>query len=804
MLRRIVRIAGIVLAWLAGLVGMVALAGFITLRSSLPRLEGEITVPGLAAPVSVTRDSLGVPDLTASSRLDAARALGYLHGQDRFFQMDLQRRSAAGELAGLLGSALIDADRDSRRHRFRVQARKVIDSLDRPTRRLLEAYADGVNFGLSDLKAPPFEYLLLREKPQPWLAEDSVLTLDSMFLTLSLSAASTESAWGVVRDVLPAPLVELLLPRSNRWEAPLQTDPSPPPIAIPDSSDFNVRNWTYGGKSYDDFRAEHLRESDIGPRRVAGSNGWVIAGRLTGHGGALLASDMHLGHQLPNIWYRARMTWPEAGGSRSVVGVTLPGTPALIAGSNGEVAWGFTTSGGDWGDLVVVEVDSLDSHRYRTPDGWRTFEDIAEIIEVAHSKPDTLHIRQTIWGPLWDEDVEGRPLAFRFVAHDVEAVNFELMNLESAANVDEVAALAGSFGVPGLDLFYADREGRVAWSLVGRLPRRVGFDGRMPVSWADGSCYWDGYLSPAEQPRWVDPPEGRVWMANNRVAAGKDLALIGDSGYALGARARQVRDALRAMEHPTEAEMLALQLDDRALFYGEWRTLALEALERPGAATDSLRAEYLRIVRDEWPGRAVPDAAAYRLVREFAFQCVQGVYDFLTKPCEARAPQFDSKWLSYRFAVAWELIHARPPHLLAPWYENWDDFPLQAMDRVLKNAAWNGRRLEDFTRAERVTVRVEHPLVQAVPQLEHWLAAPRQHLPGDSLLPRVQHARWGASERMVVSPGREEQGVFHMPGGQSGHPLSRFFLAGHDAWAEGKPLPLLPGAVRYNLLLLPK
>lgn len=806
MARRILRILLIVLAWLAGLVVLAALAGLVAVRSSLPRLDGERRLEALQASVTVARDSLGVPDIAAASRRDAAVALGYLHGQERFFQMDLQRRSAAGELAALVGGAVLDSDRDVRRHRFRAKAAEVVAAFDPATREVVDAYVAGVNAGLTDLRTPPFEYLLLRRKPRPWRAEDSVLVLYAMYLDLTFSSVQFELQHGIVRDTLPAALVDFLMPRSGRWEAPLQTDPVPG-VQIPDSNVFDVRDWTYSGKSHAEFRAEYFAPDTTGAagdeHRTAGSNAWAVAGRRTRHGAALLANDMHLGFMLPNTWYRARMSWPEGPGTRSVIGATLPGTPPLIQGSNGEVAWGFTTSYGDWCDLVRLEVDEADSTRYRTPDGWRAIERIPEIIEVARSDPDTLWIEQTIWGPIWEHDTAGGPLALRCTAHDVEAINFELMKLESVSNVDEVAALAGAFGVPGLDLVYADADGRVGWSLIGRLPRRVGFDGRLPVSWADGSCRWDGYLDPAEQPRRVDPPGDCIWLANNRVAAGEDLARIGDAGYATGARARQIRDGLRALDSADETDMLALQLDDRALFYGEWRELALAALERPGAADDSLRAEYLRIVRDEWPGRALPDAAAYRLVSTFAYECVRGVYDFLTKPCVARNPAFRSRWLNQRYALTWEVIAAHPPHLLAPWFADWDDFLLQAVDETIAVATRDGRRLRDYTRAERVALKMEHPLVRAVPQLRRWLAVPPLALPGDSLLPRVQHDTWGASQRMVVAPGREQDGIWHMPGGQSGHPLSPYFLAGHEAWVTGRATPLLPGPAEHELRLAP-
>jgi penicillin amidase len=796
-LRLIGRVFLIVLACLMGLAAVTALTFTLLLRGSLPRQDGERALPGLTAPVTVTRDSLGVPDIAAADRSDAARALGWLHAQDRFFQMDLQRRSAAGELAELLGPALVNTDRDARRHDFRRRAREVVAACSPDEQALLAAYADGVNAGLEDLRARPWEYFALRQKPAPWRPEDTVLTLHAMFMDLALWSARTEQAWGAVRDGLPPALARMLLPRTNRWEAPLEDAPGAAPV-LPDSNDVDLRDWDYGGRTWRSFL------DDTPPRQdQAGSNNWAVAGALTAHGGALLANDMHLGHGLPNIWYRARMSWPESDGRRAVVGVTLPGTPALVAGSNGDVAWGFTNSYGDWTDLVVVETDSADASRYRTPDGWTTFSERREIIAVAGAEPDTVIIRETIWGPIYGEDLQGRPLALRWTAHDTEAVNLGLVRLESAETVDQAVALAAHVGIPAQNLVCADRDGRIAWTIAGRIPRREGWDGRLPVSWADGAHRWGGYLGAAEQPRVVDPAEGRLWTANNRVAAGAHLALIGDGGYGLGARARQIRDDLRALDRPDETAMLGVQLDDRAVFLGEWRDLILAALDRRADELTADQRAFRDTVRDGWSGRAEPGSVAYPLVRSCVFQCIDEVYSALTGPIAQKDDGFRARELPYRHAVVWRLLNERPPHLLPPGHRDWDDVILWAAAQTMTGAANTYGGVARTTWGAHNQVRVAHPFTMLAPQLERWLAAPVQGLPGDSFMPRVQHRTSGASERMVVSPGREEDGIFHMPGGQSGHPLSHHFLAGHEAWAGGRPTPLLPGRPESELLLTP-
>lgn len=788
---------------IAAAVLLIVLATLTWTRVTRPRLKGRGVLPGLQGPVVVLRDSLGVPDIQAAGRADAARALGYLHGQERFFQMDLQRRSAAGELSALLGPALLKTDRNVRRHRFRTRAEHVLAGLSDRERTLLLAYTAGVNHGLDDLTGAPLEYVALLQDPAPWRPVDTILCLHAMCLDLSYAPAIDERQRAAVRDLLPAGLARLLLPHANRWEAPLQ-EGVPPGVILPDSAEFDVRRWSFEGQSYEDFRRTFDFQDPPPHQDTAGSNNWAVAGHLTAHGGALLANDMHLGHILPNIWYRARLRWPGA----DVVGVTLPGTPAVVVGSNGRVAWGFTNSQGDWADLVLLETDPEDDDRYLTPDGWRSFDRRLEVIAVKGAEPDTLVFAETIWGPVWDQDALGRPYALRWTAHDTEAVNLKLLDLEAVNDVDEAIALAGRLGIPPENFVCADADGRIAWTIAGRIPRRVSgrpdWDGSLPVSWADGACRWDGYLDPSEQPRIVDPPEGRLWTANARVVSGADLTRVGHGGYALGARARQIRDALRSLDRPTERDMLAVQMDDRALFMGEWRDLALAVLELDDPPAGSGRAELRRILRDEWEGRALPTSASYHLARNFSFQCVDGLYEFLTRAVAAKVENFRASWLPYRHAVAWEVVHARPANLLPPWNRDWDHFLLAALDRTIEGALSQAPSLAQFTWSRHHQVQVAHPLVQVAPFLARWLAAEPRALPGDSFMPRVQGRTYGASERLVVSPGREAEGIFHMPGGQSGHPFSPFFLAGHEDWVEGRPSRLLPGAAVHRLVLEPE
>lgn len=785
----------LLLVTLAVLLVTIAAAGgwlYGELKASLPQLTGTATLPGLAASVTVARDGLGVPTVRAENRVDAARALGYVHAQDRFFQMDLLRRLAAGELAALVGAGALEVDRAKRLHRFRSRAEARVAELPAADRALLTAYSAGVNAGLTALAAVPFEYLALRAEPQPWQAADSLLVIYAMYFDLQDETGALDAARGLLHATLPAALYAFLTPDGTEWDAPLQGEPLPSPL-VPGADVVDVRGQAPLGSPWS------AGEAGTGWEAVIGSNNWAVAGSVSAHGGAVLAGDMHLRIGVPNIWYRASLVYPAADGTeRRVTGVTLPGAPAVVAGSNGAVAWAFTNSYGDWSDLVIIEPVGADA--YLTPDGPELFVQHQEIIEIKDAEPVTLDILETRWGPLLESADPAPPQAIRWVAHAPQAVNLDLLRLESATTVAEALALANRLGIPAQNIVAADRDGAIGWSIAGPIPRRFGHDGSLPVSWADGSRGWDGWVNPDEYPRIINPPDGRLWTANARTVDGPALAQLGNGGYALGARARQIRDGLNALEKPDEAALLALQLDDRALFLSRWRELLLTVLTPQALAARPERAELRRQV-EHWDARAAVDSVGYRLVRAFRLFVAERALPPLLAPVRERVADFDyrSRFQQHEGPL-WQLVAQRPPYLLSADFADWDALLLAAADEVLN---YFDGDLADHPWGEYNISQFQHPLSRAVPLLGYWLDFPAQPLPGDLDMPRVQSPVAGASQRLVVSPGREAQGIFHMPGGQSGHPLSPHYRDGHAAWVEGKPTPFLPGPTVHTLILVP-
>jgi penicillin amidase len=556
------------------------------------------------------------------------------------------------------------------------------------------------------------------------------------------------------------------------------------------------------------MRIDHvLRELGLDVSRgetAIGSNNWAVSGRLTTDGGALVANDMHLTVRVPNTWYRASLEWPDPADAAArvrLIGVTLPGVPALVVGSNTHVAWGFTNTYADWSDLVLLEVDPQNPTRYRTPDGWRSFERHDEVIEIAGQAPDHVAATWTIWGPVLGSDHRGRLRAIRWVAHDADRLGVASPALEVSRTVDEAFDAVNGLGTPGQNFVVADDQGHIGWSVYGSIPRRVGFNGRLPESWADGSRGWSGWLTPAEYPRLKDPASGRLWTANARVVDGDMLARLGDGNYEVGSRARVIRDRLMARDQFAPADLLDIQLETSATFLTRWRELILSTLTPDAIAHHPSRAEFRDLVQHTWDGHASATSAAYRLTRLFREQVTDSVIAFVLSECYEADPSFDYRSVRRREGPIWKLVTDKPMHLLDPQFSSWDAMLLAAVDSTIERAGRDGGLSEPWSRFNVTGYR--HPLSAGIPFFGSKLDMRPQPLDGDLYTPRMHWGASAASERMIVSPGREFSGIMHMPTGQSGHPLSAFYANSHEAWVKGQPTPFMPGETEHTLMLTP-
>jgi penicillin amidase len=319
----------------------------------------------------------------------------------------------------------------------------------------------------------------------------------------------------------------------------------------------------------------------------------------------------------------------------------------------------------------------------------------------------------------------------------------------------------------------------------------------------DPEAGFDGWIDPANHPKLVDPSSGALATANARVVGGDALSIIGDGGYDRGARARQILDDLAAKGGGLKpADMLAIQLDDRAVFLARWKDLLSATLDDAAMQSQPRRQELAAVLK-KWSGHASTDDAAYRLVRSWRNEVEHRVYGALVAPARAANAGFAFRPEPSFEGALWAVVTARPRNLLPANQSNWRDFLLGAADAVLNDLAEDCPKLVECTWGKVNHVVIRHPLSTALPALADFADMPGESLPGDEDMPRVQGPHFGASERFAVTPGRESEGYFMMPGGQSGNPMSPYYRAGHDHWAHGLAAPFLPGPAEHKLTLAP-
>lgn len=786
-------------------------------RTEPPNDVEERSIVGIRAAVEVSFDRYAVPVIVAETLEDAVFLQGYLHARDRFVAMDLARRFAAGELAEVIGPLALGQDEGQRLLQGRSVARAALAALRPDDRAVLDAYTDGVNAGLASLDAPAPEYRFLQLAPKPWVAEDSFLIGLSIAQLLTDSGKS-ELAVAAAVELLPSEWIDFLRSPASRWTTTVLPETAPPPApAIPGPAVLDVRSVADAG------------DADASPNAMAGvladewaldarpgSNSWVVR---TEDGRALLANDMHLPLTVPFVWYRVSLSFNAEGpdGAERRVrldGLSLPGVPAIIAGSNGDVAWGFTNVEGDFIDYVVVEVDPADPGRYLVPGGSEPFTVVEESIAVRGGEPKRFTIRKTRWGPIVAQDALGRPLAFRWSPLDPGGLNMALLDLATAATVDEALDIAAGWRGAPQNVTVADRHGRIGWTMSGHLPLRTGFDGLVPTSWADGSRGWTGSLDGPARPRLVDPPSGRIVTANQRTLPADQAARIGPL-FAEPDRAARIE--ARLVEHwgtsaadaaLDEATLAAIQLDTTVERLARWRDLLVPAL-RNAAAEQSVdgtpteqarRAEALAELLAAWSGKADADERAVAIVdraRRFIrleldralFAAAAAKSNPGSTPEErsalaqrlGRVPALDERYL--------EIVEARPIHLLPSANASWDALLVR---RTIEAAAQT-KAGDSYQRWGRVNASdFGHPLAQAMPLLATKFGIPSHDQPGHVHAVRVATPRFGASNRMVIQPGREERGLMQVPGGQSADPASPHYADLHTSWREGVPLPLQP------------
>ena len=783
------------------LVPLLCILVYFTLNSSKPTLNAEITTP-IPELTTVERDKNGIATFSSTSRESIAYALGFVHAEERFFQMDLLRKNSAGELSELFGTLAVDFDSKIRVHQFRKRATRYLKELPQDHRQILEQYTKGVNAGLANLTVKPFEYLILNTAPTDWKAEDSLLVLYSMYIDLQHQFGDREQLLGKIKNHFGSDIYHFLNPAGSIWDASIDGTRFPEsPIPTQGFKSQSTANNSLDTAPYYVLSNNH-HES------LPGSNSWVVSGELSKTKSAMLANDMHLGIRVPNIWYRAGFRYPINDRQIAIDGVTLPGTPAMVVGSNRQIAWGFTNSYGDWSDLIALNTTD-NGKSYKTPSGNKPIIKEQEVIKVKGGADKVITISSSQWGPIIGYDSNGNPLSMRWTAHDPEGMNFNLLNLETALSTQQAINIAHTMAIPAQNIVIADNQGQIAWTIAGPMPIKESSldspDWETPQDWSQGDYRWLGYFSSEEKPTVMNPSSNRIWTGNSRVVGNDMYKKIGNGGYALGARSLQIKQGLFALDQFSEQDFLNIQNDNKALFLTRWQALINDELLTPDFVSKN-QLEALKLHIENWQQRASIDSVGYTIVRAFRVEVRQSMFDILLAPLKnTKSSKVDVHPIRHQIETPmWAILTSKPEHISPTGFANWNDFLEQALLRTIKKLKDEHGSLDNANWGTINTAKVQHPLSKAVPALSWLLDMPSMPAAGDSYMPRVQGPDFGSSERFVVSPGHEESAILHMPSGQSGHPLSPYYGNGHKNWIQGTPSPLLPGSTEYTLTLTPK
>lgn len=749
-------------------------------RASLAALEGDAKLGGLSAPVRVERDAIGATRYVAADLLDAVRAQGYVHAQERFAQMDTMRRAAAGRLAELVGKPALQTDINARTVGFHLAAERALGALPERHRVLLDAYSAGVNEGLAAMGGPPPEHRILGVEPEAWAA------IDCVHVAYALSAVLLTGHYGEVSNATleraysddPA-MLAFLQPVTTRFDALADGVRDYTPLPIPPAG--------VGA----DPDAPDIQE----PPAPLGSNNFAVGGVRTGDGRAILAGDMHLALTMPPVWRHEQLIF----GDRFAAGVALPGAPGIVAGSNGRIAWAFTNVTGDFSDYAVVELDPENEMKHRVSGRWEDISEREEIIRLRGGGIERVVVKDTSWGPIVDETPGGKPLALRRTDIAPEPINFVLLDFATARTLEEGMAAAHAWRGPAQNVLLAESTGRIAWTISGYIPKRRGGSGRTPLLLSEGQG-WDGPLDESLRPVIIDPPNGALATANNRAAPAGIAPLLGWQ-WDLGARAARVHDLIDAHESAIDEEaLLQIQLDTRVEVYAAVRPYILSAID---VDDSDRRLRYARSIIERWNGHADADNTEYRLVRWTSLRVLEGAMRAVFAPVHG----FDEGWspgspLNYT-EPALRVLDEQPLSYLPRGVASWRELIRRSVRRALDDIRESDDPRIEAPWGERVALRMSHPLSGALQWLRPELDMPSHPQHGDVLAVRVATRSIGASQRMVVSPGHEEDGIFHMPGGQSGHPFSPHYRSGHEAWRDGSVRPFLPGPTRHRLVLSP-
>ncbi len=843
------------------LIVVAAVAGFFFARhwasqamhESLPQLDGSVTLPGLAAPVSIQRDAHGMPHLRASSLDDLLFAQGFVTAQDRLWQMDSFRRHAAGTLAEILGPSLVAHDRLQRTFELRNSADRALTTLPPDQLHQLERYAAGVNASIQLQRSHlPIEFRLLRYEPAPWTPRDTLLVALVMFQDLTTSFSSELNREALTAK-LPAHLVDDLYPTVTwRDHPPAQpiVDLTAPQKDIPDipldESQTRLDRPALSTTSEDLIALQQTLRNPICDGCFAGSGNWVVSGAHTSTGKPLLSNDMHLTHNVPGIWYEADLQTPTPTGNLHVAGVSLPGVPFIIVGHNEHVAWGFTNLGAEVQDLYIEHVrGKANSAEYETPSGaWKPLLRDREVIRVKNSKDVVLDIAGTQHGTVVTPIISGilpsekRAISLRWIVYDPAALNIALLGINNATDGASLVEAFSAFGGPAQNLVYADDQGHIGYHAIGRIPLRGSVMtpseiSPVPTDALDSTQEWVGTIPYERLPQAIDPANGILATANNRVTRDDytyPIALNWGAPYRNQRIWKVLTDKSISMKNQlTPADMLALQTDiysdlDRVI--AQRLAYAIDHASKPELTKDKRLHEAADLLRD-WNGNVDADAAAPAIVVATRAALWPLLINPQVTPQGKSQPnptaQTEGKtqplpvaalysWGNKSYAEEWLIMHT-PARWLPKTYATWDDLLATAVADSLRiaNAPVD---IAKWHYGEFRPLDIEHPVFGQAALLQRIIGVPTgpgvHPQSGDDATVKQVGRTFGPSERFTADLADLDHSTLNLVLGESSNPTSQWFMDQWPAWYSGTTFPLpfsnaaVDAATTHTLTLTPR
>jgi penicillin G amidase len=755
-------------------------------RLRLPKTEGALRLKGLTAPVEVLRDHWGVPHIYGQNIHDVYFAQGFLHAQDRLWQMDLNRRVVAGRLSEVMGARTVDVDRWLRVIGMRRVAEKEAALIRPDTLAELKSYAAGVNAAISQ-GSLPVEFTLLGYTPEPWTPVDTLSWVKMMAWSLSVNWETEILRAQLIARLGPERAAELEMDYSDRW-----------PYIVPPGVDYSV----IGSAALERARAARAFTGPS-PAEGLGSNNWVVSGSRTVSGKPLLANDMHLSLSLPSIWYENHLV----GDGLNVTGTTFPGVPGVIAGHNQHVAWGYTNGFPDVQDLFIEHLRRGQNGRpeYEYKGEWLPAEVVREVIQVKGRQLVTEEVIITRHGPIINalapDFIGEQPLALCWTALDPELAMDAVSDLNRARNCQELRESLRAWGTPIQNTVYADVHGDIAYSFPGRVPVRARGDGSVPVPGWTGEYDWAGYVPYAELPHLYNPPQGYVATANNRVVRDDYPHWFGRE-HCSPYRAARIVELLEAQDKVDAGCFQRMQFDKVSIFARSvGQALGRLAVDDPELAgvVERMRA---------WDGVLSADSAAAAVHKVFVQRMLglvlEGKLGDLAERYIGKGPTpllADSSMYKDKAVVWLEKLLAAPE---SPWYdlghgEQRDEVMRIALRQTvdwLKETL--GPRMDDWAWGKLHAILFPHMLGQ-VKALAPFLSRGPHPLGGDGTTvcatgggaPRLGgHPLTGAPFRFVADLSDWDKCMGVLTPGQSGRQGSPHYDDQLPSWLQGEYRPM--------------